>query len=98
MKTDPIVTQVIEKFQQRSLIGISKYGTTLQDNDTDDFLTHLQEELMDAILYIQKLKSIKEKQTLQYPLTPSEMTTEAPSFKLTLLNTHTNGRNSSSTT
>ena len=54
---DKIVQDVIDKFQQRSDTGIKKYGTTLEENNTDDFLNHLQEELMDAILYIQKLKS-----------------------------------------
>ena len=55
---DSIVEKVIEKFQQRSEIGIIKYGTTLADNNTDDFFSHLQEELMDAILYLEKLKQI----------------------------------------
>ena len=54
---DPIVKKVTDKFKSRSEVGIKKYGTTLQDNNTDDFLNHLQEELMDAILYIEKLKS-----------------------------------------
>ena len=54
---DPIVKQVTDKFKSRSEVGIKKYGTTLQENNTDDFLNHLQEELMDAILYIEKLKS-----------------------------------------
>lgn len=54
---DKIVKQVVDKFEQRSEIGIKKYGTTLDQNNTDDFLNHLQEELMDAILYIEKLKS-----------------------------------------
>lgn len=54
--TDKIVEQVIDKFNQRSEVGIKKYGTTLDQNNSDDFLNHLQEELMDAILYIQKLK------------------------------------------
>jgi len=54
---DKIVKQVVDKFQQRSEVGIKKYGTTLEENNTDDFLNHLQEELMDAILYIEKLKS-----------------------------------------
>lgn len=53
---DPIVDSVINKFNSRSSIGIKKYGTTLEQNNTDDFLNHLQEELMDAILYIEKLK------------------------------------------
>ena len=56
--TDSIVTQVVEKFANRSRVGISKYGTTLAENNNDDFLIHLQEELMDAILYIEKLKTI----------------------------------------
>jgi len=59
MKKDKIVLQVISKFEQRSEVGIKKYGTTLEENNTDDFLNHLQEELMDAILYIEKLKSLK---------------------------------------
>lgn len=53
---DKIVEQVITKFSNRSELGIKKYGTTLEANNTDDFLEHLQEELMDAILYIEKLK------------------------------------------
>jgi arsenate reductase-like glutaredoxin family protein len=58
--TDKIVQQVIDKFNQRSEVGIKKYGTTLEQNNNDDFLNHLQEELMDAILYIEKLKSINQ--------------------------------------
>ena len=54
-KKDAIVESLINKYKQRSKIGISKYGTTLQDNNTDNFLIHLQEELMDASLYIEKL-------------------------------------------
>ena len=57
MKEDPIVKQVVDSFQERSKVGIEKYGTTLEENNTDDFLEHLQQELMDATLYIQKLKS-----------------------------------------
>lgn len=56
---DKIVEQVINKFNSRSEVGIKKYWTTLEDNNTDDFLKHLQEELMDSILYIQKLISQK---------------------------------------
>jgi hypothetical protein len=59
MKKDPIVQQVVDSFQERSKVGIEKYGTTLAENNTDDFLEHLQQELMDATLYIQKLKTIK---------------------------------------
>ena len=58
-KTDKVVDDVINQFKIRSQRGIEKYGTTLQANNTDDFLQHFKEELMDAILYIQKLQSQK---------------------------------------
>lgn len=56
---DKIVKQVKEKFSERSEIGIAKYGTTLDRGDLSlvNWLNHLQEELMDATLYIQKLKN-----------------------------------------
>ena len=52
---DKIVQQVVDKYATRSAVGYMKYGTTLQDNSKDNYLKHLQEELMDATLYIQKL-------------------------------------------
>ena len=52
---DKIVEQLIDKYRQRSELGIKKYGTTLAENNTDNFLIHLQQELMDASLYIEKL-------------------------------------------
>lgn len=52
---DKIVEQVIDKYHMRSDVGIKKYGTTLEENNTDNFLNHLQEELMDATLYLQKI-------------------------------------------
>ena len=56
--SDQIVLEVIEKYAQRSEIGIAKYGTTLETNNKDNYLKHLQEELMDATLYLQKLLSL----------------------------------------
>ena len=47
--SDQIVLEVIEKYAQRSEIGIAKYGTTLETNNKDNYLKHLQEELMDAL-------------------------------------------------
>jgi len=58
---DAIVAKVIKAYKTRSEIGIDKYGTTLDANNTDDFLQHLQEELFDATLYIEKLKDIASK-------------------------------------
>lgn len=53
--TDPIINQVCQKLILRSRAGIEKYGTTLKDNTTDNYLKHLQEELMDATNYIETL-------------------------------------------
>ena len=55
---DTIVENVIEQYKQRSEVGIKKYGTTLdrEDLNTLEWLQHLQEELFDATLYIEKLK------------------------------------------
>jgi hypothetical protein len=55
---DPILIKVYSKYQERSNKGIKKYGTTLENNSLPlmDWLNHLQEELMDATLYIEKLK------------------------------------------
>ena len=53
--SDPIVDQIIAKFQSRSDVGSRKYGTTLHANNKDNYLLHLQEELMDACNYIEKL-------------------------------------------
>lgn len=60
-KTDKIVDDVINKYRKRSEKGIEKYKTTLHDNPDGfyAFLNHLQEELMDATLYIEKLKQQK---------------------------------------
>lgn len=56
---DSIVNSVIDKFITRSDIGLQKYGTTLERDDltTYDWINHAQEELMDAILYLEKLKN-----------------------------------------
>lgn len=56
--TDSIVASVIKKFQERSDVGVKKYGVSLDRTDltTLNWLTHLQEELMDAVNYIERLK------------------------------------------
>ena len=55
---DLVLTKVMTKYYDRSEMGIKKYGTTLENNSLPlmDWLNHLQEELMDATLYIEKLK------------------------------------------
>jgi len=55
---DPVVQSVVNKFVDRSDVGFAKYGKTMRDDRSDVFvwLNHLQEELMDATLYLQRLK------------------------------------------
>ena len=56
---DPVVKRVVNKFKTRSDAGFEKYGTTLHEERTTKmkglmkYLVDIQEELMDAILYIQ---------------------------------------------
>ena len=56
---DPVVKRVVNKFKSRSDAGYAKYGTTLDEERTTKmkgrmkYLVDIQEELMDAILYIQ---------------------------------------------
>jgi hypothetical protein len=61
LQTDPIVDRVINKFHDRSQAGIKKYGTMLTRDDlsTLDWLKHLQEELQDATLYIERLMIVR---------------------------------------
>lgn len=56
---DSIVESVITQFKARSERGLDKYGVTLDRTDlnTLEWLIHLQEELMDATLYIERLKN-----------------------------------------
>jgi hypothetical protein len=57
---DSIVASVIKKFQERSELGQKKYGVTLDRTDLKplDWIQHAQEELMDGILYLEKLKTV----------------------------------------
>ena len=59
---DKIVQQVLAKMDERSLVGQKKYGATMmqeiegQEKDLSRFLVDVQEELMDALLYIEAAK------------------------------------------
>ena len=56
---DNHVKNVIQKYSERSQVGLLKYGTTLERTDLTNlqWLQHLQEELMDATLYIERIMS-----------------------------------------
>jgi len=59
---DPVVERVVDKFVSRSDVGFTKYGTTLDDErrlkmkGLQKYLNDIQEELMDAVLYIQSAR------------------------------------------
>lgn len=69
---DQVVETVIDKYYERSQVGITKYGTTLETNNSDNYLKHLQEELMDATLYIQKLMDLKKEITILVKDNPND--------------------------
>ena len=72
---DPVVRNVCDKFVERSNTGYSKYGSTLDDErrlkmkNLQGYLNDVQEELMDAILYIQaareELRDLNEESLIQ---------------------------------
>jgi hypothetical protein len=57
---DSIVDSVVQKFTERSRLGQVKYGKTLDRGDltVHEWITHAQEELMDGILYLEKLRQV----------------------------------------
>jgi len=58
MSKDKIIQSVINKIKKRSEVGFKKYGVTLYNDDQplDTWLNHIQEELMDAVNYIEKTR------------------------------------------
>ena len=72
---DPVVERVVDKFVSRSDVGFDKYGTTLEDErrlkmkGLQKYLNDVQEELMDAVLYIQsardELRDLTEESLIQ---------------------------------
>ena len=72
---DPVVRNVVDKFVSRSDVGYDKYGSTLDDErrlkmkGLNKYLNDIQEELMDAVLYIQaareELRDLNEESLIQ---------------------------------
>ena len=72
---DPVVRNVVDKFVSRSDVGFEKYGSTLDDEHRlkmkglNKYLNDIQEELMDAVLYIQaareELRDLSEESLIQ---------------------------------
>jgi len=72
---DPVVRNVVDKFVSRSDVGYAKYGSSLDDErrlkmkGLTKYLNDVQEELMDAVLYIQaareELQDLSEESLIQ---------------------------------
>jgi len=69
---DPVVERVVDRFIERSDVGYAKYGTTLHEERTTKmkdllkYLNDIQEELMDAVLYLQTAKEEIEDKNKKY--------------------------------
>lgn len=65
--TDSVVRSIIGAFVARAELGRAKYGVTLDRTDLGalDWIQHAQEELMDGILYLEKLKQTLTETALQ---------------------------------
>jgi len=60
---DSVTKSVLDKYLDRAVAGKNKYGTDMDRNDLNvvQWLQHLQEEMMDATLYVEKLLQEQEK-------------------------------------
>jgi hypothetical protein len=58
MEPDPVVRAVIQRMTVRSVAGIKKYGCTMERTDipTSGWIDHTIEELLDAAIYLERLK------------------------------------------
>ena len=66
IQKDSILESLIDKYSQRSELGIKKYNTTLDRTDLTllDWINHAQEEAMDLSLYLEKIKTMLNEQKM----------------------------------
>lgn len=81
--TDHVVDSVIDKFIERAQFGREKYGVGLERTDLTfpNYITHLREELMDGILYLQKMETIHA-ELLQDIVKLKQLALEIPSYEM----------------
>ena len=81
--TDYVVDSVIDKFIERAQFGREKYGVGLDREDLTlpNYITHLREELMDGILYLQKMESIHN-ELLREIVELKQLAIEIPSYEM----------------
>jgi hypothetical protein len=60
---DNNVNEICDEFISRSNHGFKKYGVTTErtDLELDQWLQHLKEELMDAVVYLHRIQKDKSK-------------------------------------
>ena len=80
-----IEDEVCEKIQARAEVGLKKYGTTMEREDFSelDWMTYLQEELMDSVVYLQRM--INDERTYPRSLVDDERTLNNQITKLIAL-------------
>ena len=64
---DSVVDAILNKFVDRAEMGFTKYNNTLDRKDLSklEWINHAQEELMDGILYLERLKQELNEQTTE---------------------------------
>ena len=64
---DSIVDSILNKFVDRAEMGFNKYNNTLDRKDLSkvEWINHAQEDLMDGILYLERLKQELNEQTTE---------------------------------
>ena len=65
-----LLGKLFAEFVEREERGVKKYGTTMDRNDLslDEWIQHLKEELMDGLLYLEKIQTPVEKLSILEPL------------------------------
>ena len=83
-QVDSVVSSVVHSFLSRARVGKEKYGKTLDRTDlkVTDWINHAQEELMDGILYLEKLKQTSGTILLNHNPSPPESPSPSPLFEI----------------
>jgi len=93
---DSIVESVVNRFKERSEVGITKYGTTMDRKDlsTLEWMIHFREELMDGLLYLERvIKDTQKENIIDIMKSDEELGLYANTFSGTTSSTTNNSYN-----
>jgi len=93
---DTIVEGVVNRFKERSEVGIAKYGTTMDRKDlsTLEWMIHFREELMDGLLYLERvIKDTQKENIIDIMKSDEELGLYANTFSGTTSSTTNNSYN-----